>query len=131
MASTARRISDLIVKELREGLSDSEKSELDQWKCSSASNMALFNSLTNEDELHASIKEMYKVDIEAGWKRLQSRFPSTLGDAPFGDCAPEKPLDMEADPAAMGWEMYPIDPEVGEKTQQFQMTIKFSHACDH
>ena len=94
--------------------------------------MELFNSLTDEDKLHASIKEMYEIDIEAGWKRLQSRFPSTLGNAPFTGCSPEtQNRELVSDPASINWGMYPVNTDREQPTLQFRMTIKFGHADEH
>lgn len=62
--------ADLIIKFLRNELTDEETYALEEWKQRSARNMEVFQILTNEPSLVAELKLFDQADNEAGYNKL-------------------------------------------------------------
>jgi hypothetical protein len=70
----ALRVSQLIIKHLKEELADQDQAELNSWR-EEDDNERLFNELTAADELSSLLREYYEnaPDTEAALKRIKQR----------------------------------------------------------
>ena len=73
----ALRASELIVKHIKEDLTDEEQAELNAWLSEKPENLRLFNELTNPAYMRQQLDELEKVDVQAAQRRLQQElFPA-------------------------------------------------------
>lgn len=63
-------ISSLIVKYLRETLTDAERQALEQWRSESEINQRKFEELTNESIVSERVNMFTRYDQEAGWRKV-------------------------------------------------------------
>lgn len=65
-----QRISYLILRHLRDELSEQEREELQRWVHSTETNRHFFESCTDEDRLRQQLLEYGKTSTDAGWERF-------------------------------------------------------------
>lgn len=64
------RIDSLIVKYLKDTISEEERRELEAWMNASEYNRKLFERLTNNEWLTSALQELYRSDTEKGWAKI-------------------------------------------------------------
>lgn len=74
MAKTTEQIVYLITGFLNDCLSEEEKEQLHNWRTESPEHEAFFQQYTNE-YLQDNLQSFAAVDMNAGWKRLESKLP--------------------------------------------------------
>ena len=67
----ALRASELIVKHIKNDLTDEEQAELTAWISESSDNLRLFNELTSQVYMRHELEELSKVDVDAAQRRFQ------------------------------------------------------------
>jgi len=68
------RIPELIFKELRGEISESEREELQEWVAGSEENGAFYEQFTSEERLHAGMTEFYEFQRNV-WERITKEVP--------------------------------------------------------
>lgn len=76
MQESADKIIDLILKSLRNEISDAEKKELDRWLEESPAYRQVYDELTNEHSLKSKLKLFGQVDSDAWWKKINEKIES-------------------------------------------------------
>lgn len=66
------RIDSLIVKHLKDTISEAERSELEVWIKASEHNRKLFDRLTDSEWLTSALQQLYKSDTEKGWAKMMA-----------------------------------------------------------
>jgi transmembrane sensor len=79
----ADRIAYLVAGHLNGSLTTEEKDELDDWITDSDENLALFEKLTDEDNIDAAMQQYHSIEVgkSGAWERLKQKIdrkPSTL-----------------------------------------------------
>jgi transmembrane sensor len=64
------RLADLIAKHLQERLSTAEQEELHTWLQQKPGNRQLFEELTNGEVLVDELKQLEKISVDDGWKKV-------------------------------------------------------------
>ncbi len=67
----ALRASELIVKQIKNDLTDEEQEELNAWINESSDNLRLFNELTSQAYMRQELEEFSQIDVEAALRRFQ------------------------------------------------------------
>jgi transmembrane sensor len=82
-----RRIATLILKNLRDELTDEERQKLQTWVNSSPENKKLYAELTNEESLRMALQEFYESD-ENIWNKILQRVEVEKTAAPVRKIRP-------------------------------------------
>lgn len=71
------RLAELIRKHLEQSLTAEEEAELASLRAAHAENDALFDTLTDQEEMEAGLQSIRVFDVEKGWARLQAAMVET------------------------------------------------------
>jgi transmembrane sensor len=73
----------LLLKQLRQEITDEELQYLERWKTAHPSNTLVYDRVNDSEQLQADLASMKQVDMEAWWQKISAEITSIKRTVPF------------------------------------------------